>query len=173
MKNKDIYLDMDGVLFNFDVAFNKIYGLKNFKLSNGYKNFLNNSPYLIIKSWLFVYNNPSFWGNIPCNVSSDFFNKINGNNIYILTALPWFVYFNRDSDIFKIASLFKKKSLEKAKINYLDFYCVYARDKKLFANKNILIDDSIKNCNEWNNAGGESFLFKNEKDFLANFDNKN
>jgi len=120
----------------------------------------------IIKVWLKIKNNPSFWENIPLKKDAlliyEKSNKIS-SDIHILTALPSFFY-KKNSISFKLASEAKKISVQKnlPNIKPENIHICYSTEKHLVIKNNpsrfILVDDSATNIKNWEKAGGTGIL---------------
>jgi 5'(3')-deoxyribonucleotidase len=164
MKNrKTIFLDMDGVLVDIFTGIEKRFNLnKGFLTSKPYP-CLPNSPDIAIKLlmteedfWSKKANSISFWENLP---------KYSWSDAIIIACL-----IADTEDVFILTSPSKTcTSCSSGKVAWLNRYYPYfvskgkiiiATKKDLLANKKcILIDDTIKKCERFRNAGGEAILF--------------
>jgi hydroxymethylpyrimidine pyrophosphatase-like HAD family hydrolase len=147
MKNtKRIYLDMDGVLFDF---------VKNIEKTTGLT--INQWTKLGRKErWDPIIAKKNFWSNGPwLNEGKKLFNYVRKFNPHILSA---YVEHAHDPNCIpgKMAWAQKNTGISRQNINL-----VMRSQKKNFANKNsILIDDYEKNTNEFSRAGGTGITFK-------------
>lgn len=172
-----VYLDLDDTLADTSKEIENIFSYKNYEINHSS---LKKNIKLIKDLWLWqiIKKNPDFWENIGLRHNANEIYqealKISGshNNIYILTALPKFIY-RKESLSFEIAASNKKKWVEK---NFKDILkeniiVVHAKDKDKYAmngiDKSVLFDDSIKNVKKWKNAGGIAYLVK--KNYFEKF----
>ena len=152
MKAPSIYVDMDGVLVDF---------LKGYKELTG--KHLESPSETTKKGKELIQDSPDYWESLSKTADCDsLWNYIKKYNPKILTANPiW-----DDS-----AEKGKFKWIEKhCPVPKKDFYCVPRQDKQIFAkingHQNILIDDYIKNCKEWEDKGGIAIQHKNAKETI-------
>lgn len=150
---KKLYLDMDGVVADFNAYAEKICG---FKVSD------DRWPE---DAWLKIKENPRIYAELEKTPEADElvnFCKIFANNynydLMFLTAIP------RSNDV---AWAFQDK-FDWAKRHYNDIpimFGPYSKDKHLHCRSgDILIDDRTSNIIEWRNAGGIAVLHKGNLD---------
>lgn len=135
-----IYVDMDGVLTDFDAQFFKIF--KTTKKPKDDAAFWS----MIDKGGL------KFWSEMPwINGSKKFWNYVKQFNPTILSAPARSLPQSRQG----------KKIWVKRELGNTPLILKRAREKKVYANENsILIDDMVKNISDWRGAGGIGILFK-------------
>lgn len=145
-----IYSDMDGVLADFDRAARKALGHS----EHGHN--INDDEYAKIGKL------KGFWENIPPMRDFDiYWNFIKKFDPHILTAYPstW-----DDPHAVQGKRSWNRKY---TKVASEKLHIVSRKSKKLFAKDketgkpNILIDDYLKNVNEWREAGGIGILHTN------------
>ena len=153
----NIYLDMDGVLADFDKGCLQN-GIQNrndliYKPREQWtaeENLLRNKVEDLMSSPGFFYNLPVFSYTDPLWVYS---NTV--ANTFILTARPLFV--NGPEGRIPAEKLeWCRKNLP----NFKDeqFICCLRPEKSKYALDNILVDDMKKNCEEWKEKGGVAIL---------------
>jgi 5'(3')-deoxyribonucleotidase len=147
-----IYLDMDGVLADFD----------KFALDTLNKKFTNIKPYKENERWedlhwYTIKNTPHLYRNLPktpfadtiVNLARKFKTNLHWD-LYILTAVP------KNNDV---PDAFQDK-IEWIQQYYPDIpvrFGPYSKDKQNHAKPNyILVDDRTSNCQEWKTRGGIS-----------------
>lgn len=139
-----IYLDLDGVMADFDRHFVDYFGVDNksmsdaemWKMINGYDGFFRNLP--------------------PCEGAIEFFEIIREFGPFILTACP--------KSNYERAAVQKREWVKEHLSPWITVLPVLGgKNKKLFMHDkgDILIDDFEKNCNAWNEHGGTAILHKN------------
>lgn len=155
---RKVYLDMDGVLCNFTKKFLDITGEDFLKYSekNGW-----------VKTWKIIEDyGVEFWSELEwMNGAKKLWNYLKElNNVEILTGSP------RD----KVGEYAKsgkkiwiKKNIGNIKVNHIEGKLKYIYVK----NNDILIDDSKRNCDLWEKAGGVSILHKNVDDTIKKLNN--
>jgi 5'(3')-deoxyribonucleotidase len=164
-----IYLDMDGVLADFDA------GLAEHGVSNKTHDYFHTPK----STWteqmkqddqaiVDCMSKPGWFFDLPVMEGAlelvDASLKL-GQGVGILTALP---AIPKDIASHKLAWVHKHL---KPFVPYLEFHCVVRSQKQDFAetynregkrlHSNILVDDLERNIREWNVAGGKGVLFKN------------
>ena len=145
MASPIIYCDMDGVLADFKTAAVKVNGMS----INRWMNIPSSQ-----QKWERIKNNSTFWHNLPWMPGGQaLWRSIEKHNPHILSAYVEETY---DPNCIpgKRAWLRKNpKITDRSRINL-----VRRKEKKNFATKggqkNILIDDYIKNVREFTSAGG-------------------
>lgn len=141
----EIYLDMDGVITDFDAMC--LY------LLEYYNGMYKKEPE---KFWEIIKNNsPKFWENMPWTFDGKELYKYLKNNfkkITILSAHP-----QTGKNVCKIG---KAKWIKRELGNISYIFC-YGIEKQLYAKDNaILIDDSKRNIKQWEKSGGIGVLHK-------------
>lgn len=149
LKRKKIYLDMDGVLCDFNKNFREISDGENF---TDYSN-----KYGFAKSWKMIENlGIEFWRDMDWNEGGeklwDFLK--NFDNLEILTGSP---YGKVGEYAKKGKEIWIKNNIGDIKVNHIVGKLKYTYVK----NEDILIDDSKRNCDLWDKVGGISILHKN------------
>lgn len=157
---KFIYLDIDDTLADTTKHVIEYFNVKDFTINSKVsliKNFMS-----VVKIWLRIKNDYSFWEHIP--LKHDAFDiyetslKIT-SNIHILTALP-IVFYKKDTQHFIKAAQAKKNWVKKHFPNIPDenIHVVYAKEKHFMVKENperfILVDDSKTNIKRWIKMGG-------------------
>lgn len=150
---RKIYLDMDGVLCNFEKKFKELSGQDFIEYSNEY-----GWP----KTWdVIEKEGVEFWSELEWNPGGkklwNFLKKL--DNVEILTGSPKY----------KVGEYAKKgkeiwidENIGNIKVNHIYGILKYTYVK----NNDILIDDSERNCNSWKEAGGIAILHKNVDDTI-------
>jgi 5'-nucleotidase len=149
-KTMRIYLDLDGVMADFDTHFVDHFGVDPqsldddvmWKMINGYHNFYANLP--LMKDAL------------------ELFNALEGENVTILTACP--------KSNYKNAAIQKRAWVRKHLSESITVIPMMGGvNKALFMHEpgDILIDDMMKNCKAWEELGGVAIVHKNAADTLA------
>ncbi len=153
MEIKKIYIDMDGVLVDFDRGVKELLGLDpqpQESSSDEYNKML----------WEKARQYPNFYFKLkPVKDMVDMFNelvKTYGDKVEILTGIP------RKERGIETASQDKIDWIHKYLSKDVKVNTVRRKEKKNFClgSGYILIDDYTKNLNEWFEAGGTSILFK-------------
>lgn len=140
-----LYIDMDGVLTNFDKAFENIDGRKQ-------KDFKNNH-----ELWKHVEKNGvKFWSEMPwMEDGKKFWNFISKYNPTILSS-PTLDYKSRIGK-----RIWVKRELGD------DIKVILETQKERYANRNsILVDDREDNINKWKRFGGIGILHKSANDSI-------
>lgn len=150
---KTIYLDMDGVLADFDKHFEDLYGIT----SKGYE-----EKHGQIEFWRKVYCNPKFFITMPkAPHFMDIMRKCTGitNDVCILSS----------------PSVTNQALCMIQKRKWIDFHlggifpAIFERDKHKYANPNaLLIDDTDSKVRSFLAAGGNAFLYSidNHQEFV-------
>lgn len=159
-----IYLDMDGVLVDFDKGLLEDYGIKNDKVCYGTPD-KDKTPeqWVLSKAVWDCMNKPDYFYNLPpMDGYEDLWDAANRltKEVYILTAFPKHGNgVNQDigGDKWEWLQIYLPG------ITHDKFIFCERQDKKMYANGNILIDDLPVNCSEWEEAGGYPVLFQDTK----------
>lgn len=145
---RTLYIDLDGVMADFDGAFPQVFGLDHRSLADD-------------EMWGHINGHPSFFRDLPpMRGAVDFFRCVEHLNPVILTACP-------KSNYPHVAA--QKRAWVRA---HLSQTCMVlpvlgGRHKPLFMHQagDVLIDDFGKNCIAWEEAGGVAI--KHEGDWAA------
>lgn len=172
MKKIKIFLDMDGVLADFDKG-----ALTQFKIITAN---LNKNKELLLpeykdeksRMWATIRKNPHFWSKLELMPGAvELWNATCQYDPIILTAAP--SSFKEGSEYFLDVARRKEEWIkEKFNVDTTDkFICTTSKKKQLFMHDaalhhNILIDDRESNINNWIAAGGIGILHKNIDDTL-------
>ena len=141
-----IYLDLDGVMADFDKYFLDTFGIESHKLDD---------PTL----WKLINGHENFFLNLPLMEGAlDFFRSIEHLPVSILTACPKSNY--TSAAMQKRQWVYKHLSTEVPVIPMLG-----GKNKCLFMHSpgDVLIDDFEKNCIPWAEHGGFAIHHKNFK----------
>lgn len=151
---RTLYLDMDGVVADFDAKVQEILGYAK-------------EPYARYpdEDWRKILEYPRFYGDLPlCKDALHLVTiclhiaHVNNMDIKFLTAIP------RDND-FPWAFHDKVYWAKEHFPNIPVWFGPYSHDKKIHAKpKDILIDDRVVNITEWNEVGGIGILHKGDVD---------
>jgi hypothetical protein len=150
MKRRRIFLDMDGVLADFDSAVEDIFGFdyKTAEERVGTKVF-----------WKTIHAVPRFYAELP--VMADAYSLVIGVEDYdptpvILTGLPWGGW-----------ALAQKKAWRDKYFPHLYLIGCSSKDKCLYADPgDIIIDDRVKYRQPWVDMGGTWITHTSAKDSL-------
>lgn len=170
----NIYLDMDGVLVDFDK------GLEQFNIVND-TTFIHRpkaewTPLQIKldREVVDCMNTPGFFENLPLMEGAGDLWKAAGRPS-VLTAYP-----STGKDILRVARE-KRNSIEFhfGEVSDDRFICCARSEKAYYATKqsypfasaNILVDDLEANCEAWEAAGGIAILFKTSKQAIKELNN--
>jgi 5'-nucleotidase len=143
----NLYLDLDGVMSDFDGQFLSVFGVSHKGMNDDVM-------------WNHINSNPTFFLDMPmCEGAAEFFRDITFLNPTILTACP--------SSDYRSVALQKREWVRKnlsKEINILPV--IGGKNKCLFMQNpgDILIDDFEKNCIPWDELGGISITHKNFED---------
>lgn len=151
MLKRQIYLDLDGVMFDFEGHYLSLFGHTHDSVSDS-------------EMWKNIHNHGHFFKDIPLYEGAyDFFahlvERYGTANIQILTACPKSDYTN--------AARYKREAVrEHLSIFVKVLPMLHGKNKVLFMHEpgDILIDDFEKNIKPWNEAGGFGILHKNFED---------
>ena len=150
-----LYIDLDGVMADFDKYFFQEYGVESNKLDD---------PTL----WKWINSHGNFFLNLPlCEGAIEFFKRVEHLNPTILTACPKSNY--TTAAMQKRQWVYKNLSKDITVIPMMG-----GKNKCLFMHSpgDILIDDFEKNCIPWREHGGIAIHHKNFADTnkqIANF----
>ncbi|MCO7487001.1 5' nucleotidase, NT5C type [Stenotrophomonas maltophilia] len=134
---RTIYVDLDGVMADFDAAFPALFGLDHRVLADD-------------EMWGHINSHPSFFRDLPpMQGAVEFFHSIHHLNPVILTACP--------KSNYPLAAMQKRQWVRE----HLSATCMVlpvlgGRHKPLFMHQpgDVLIDDFEANCDAWTAAGG-------------------
>lgn len=153
MYNRKIYLDMDGVICDFSKKFTDEIGedLSSYTKKYGWP-----------KTWKTIEEyGVKFWSDMEwMKGSKKLWNYLkNLDNVEILTGSPLYKVGEYAK---KGKELWIKNNIGNLKVNHIEGKLKY----KYVKNNDILIDDSKRNCDLWNEAGGISILHKNVEETI-------
>lgn len=156
--NPIIYCDMDGVICDLFGEIERIMGKSMAEIRKN-KNTFSKIWYKVDKI------GTKFWSNMPWTPGGkELWNYIKNYNVKILTAVPY------SSDSKESAKIARKGKIEwiRKNIKFTPYEIVYhPKDKTKSTCKNcILIDDTPKNIEEWNDAGGIGIHYINTSDTI-------
>lgn len=143
-----LYIDMDGVLADFDGSFPAVFGIDHRSLADD-------------DMWLHINGHPSFFRDLPPMAGAlDFFRSVEHLQPVILTACP-------KSNYAHVAAQKRAWVREHLSATCLVLPVLGGRHKPLFMHQpgDILIDDFGRNCDAWTEAGGVAI--KHEGDWQA------
>lgn len=142
-----LYIDLDGVMADFDKYFLQQFGIESNKLDD---------PTL----WKWINGHGNFFLNLPlCEGAIDFFKSVAHLNPTILTACP--------KSNYTIAAVQKRQWVYKHLNNDITVIPMMGgKNKCLFMHSpgDVLIDDFEKNCIPWREHGGIAIHHKNFSD---------
>ncbi|HEL4805560.1 TPA: hypothetical protein UN084_001063 [Stenotrophomonas maltophilia] len=134
---RTIYVDLDGVMADFDAAFPALFGLDHRLLGDD-------------EMWGHINSHPSFFRDLPpMRGAVEFFHSIHHLNPVILTACP--------KSNYPLAAIQKRQWVrEHLSATCLVLPVLGGRHKPLFMHQpgDVLIDDFEANCDAWTAAGG-------------------
>lgn len=144
----NLYLDMDGVLADFNAGFELLFGMRTetFRQMHGEQ--------ADDVMWPTINAHPDFFRDLPpCQGALEFFKGVRHLAPAILTACPKVNYPH-------VASLKREWVQQHLGHDITVLPVMGGRNKPLFMHSkgDILIDDHIKNINAWNAAGGIGIL---------------
>ncbi len=145
---RTLYVDLDGVMADFDGAFPSVFGLDHRSLADE-------------EMWGHINSHPSFFRDLPPMPGAvEFFRSIEHLNPVILTACP-------KSNYPHVAAQKRAWVREHLSATCLVLPVMGGRHKPLFMHQagDVLIDDFGKNCAAWDEAGG--IAIKHEGDWTA------
>jgi 5'(3')-deoxyribonucleotidase len=145
--NMTIFLDMDGVIADYDLGYTRIGGEKTDKGSSKAKRL---KPY------------PHFYRDLPpTNDCMKLWHFLAPYKPVILSAQSNFVPHSKEDKIHWL-----KEHLGLTDTSRI-IICNYPTDKQKHCEPGaILIDDNTKNCSEWVNAGGVAIIHKSAEDTI-------
>jgi len=142
-----LYLDLDGVMADFDAHFPAVFGLDHRSMADD-------------AMWATINAHPSYFLDMPpCPGALEFFDDIATLDPIVLTACPRTNYAN--------AAMQKREWVRRHLSPRTTVLPVMGgRNKPLFMHAlgDILIDDFEKNTRSWSEAGGISILHRNFDD---------
>lgn len=133
---RTLYIDLDGVMADFDGAFPQVFGLNHRSLADD-------------EMWGHINGHPSFFRDLPPMAGAiDFFRSVEHLNPVILTACP-------KSNYPHVATQKRAWVREHLSQTCLVLPVLDGRHKPLFMHQagDILVDDFGKNCAAWTEAG--------------------
>lgn len=138
-----VFLDLDGVMADFDAHFPAVFGLDHRGLADD-------------AMWQTINAHPSYFRDMPpCVGAVEFFREIEALEPIVLTACPRTNYAN--------AARQKREWVrEHLSTKILVLPCMGGHNKPLFMHEpgDILIDDFRRNIDAWTAAGGISILHR-------------
>ncbi len=164
MKVKRIYLDMDGVLADFNRGMKELLGLEPFEQGRGYNPEKNDELFEKMREY------GHFYGDLePISGAKVFFDKIYerfGNRCEILTGIPKprrGIVFAKDDKIQWVNRFLSSDVV---------VHVVQREEKQSFCSGKdcVLVDDYEKNIKQWKKCGGTGILFNNGEDVLKRID---
>lgn len=148
-----LYIDLDGVMADFDKYFLQEFGVQSSKLDD---------PTL----WKWINGHGNFFSNLPlCDGALEFFQSVKHLNPTILTACPKTNY--------PVAAVQKRNWVYRhLSSNITVIPMLGGKNKCLFMHSpgDILIDDYEKNCIPWAEHGGFAIHHKDFETTRANLD---
>lgn len=147
MKNVKLFLDLDGVMADFDSRFQELFGVNQDTMTDD-------------EMWKKINAVPDYFvGMSMCEGAKDFLESIMHLNPTILTACP--------KSNYRSAALQKRQWVRNNLSKDIDIIPMLGgKNKCLFMNGegDVLIDDFEKNCKPWNELGGVAIVHKNFSD---------
>lgn len=148
-----IYLDLDGVMADFDTHFVEYFGVDPQSLDDDVM-------------WKKINSYHDFYANLPLMKDAlVLFNELSWANVTILTACP--------KSNYKNAAIQKRAWVRKHLSESITVIPMMGGvNKALFMHEpgDILIDDMKKNCKAWEELGGIAIVHKNAADTLTMID---
>jgi 5'-nucleotidase len=144
MNSRRLYIDLDGVMADFDKYFIQQFGIESNKLDD-------------TTLWKWINGHGNFFLNLPlCEGAIDFYESVRHLNPTILTACPKSNYVT--AAVQKRQWVYKHLNPDATVIPMLG-----GKNKCLFMHsvEDILIDDYEKNCIPWREHGGIAIQHKN------------
>lgn len=143
IEKKRVYLDLDGVMADFDTHFFNLFGIESRTLDD-------------TTLWNLINQQGSFFADLPvCHGALDFFKDIKHLNPIILTACP--------KSNYQTAAMQKKNWVKSHLSSVITVIPMLGgKNKALFMHNpgDILIDDFEKNIKSWQEHGGIGILHK-------------
>jgi len=152
MTKRIIYCDMDGVLCNFEKRFKELTGID-------FNEYVEKNTWT--KTWKIVENDGiRFWSDLEwMKDGKKLWDFIKGLNVQILTGSPYY----KVGEYAKIGKeIWVDRELGNVKVNHIPGKLKY----KYIENNDILIDDSKRNCDIWENNGGIAILHIDTKNTI-------
>lgn len=152
MKRPTLYLDLDGVMADFDAHFPALFGVDHREMLDD-------------DMWATINAHPSYFRDMPlCPGAKEFFDRISWMNPIILTACP-------KSNYAHVARQKREWVREHLCTSCYILPVMGGRNKPLFMHSrgDVLIDDFERNIKAWREEGGVGILhrdFKTTRDEL-------
>lgn len=151
---KQLFLDLDGCLANFDESFPRIFGIDHKTIPE-------------IEMWQYVTDHPNYFACLSLMPGAkETFDKLQKYNPIILTGAP--------KSCFDKAAQNKVEWVKKHLSTTIEIIVVMGGRRKPEHMRNpgdVLLDDWEKNINWWNDAGGEGILYRNNVQALHDIEN--
>lgn len=147
---RTLYLDLDGVMADFDRAFPAVFGLDHRDMADD-------------DMWLHINGHPTFFRDLPPMAGAiEFFRAIEPFSPVILTACP-------KSNYAHVAAQKRAWIREHLSRSCWVLPVLGGRHKPLFMHTpgDILIDDFGKNCTAWAEAGGVAIKHEGQWDWTT------
>lgn len=144
IEKRQLYLDLDGVMADFDRHFFDLFGMESRNLNDA-------------TLWDLIKKNGTFFRDLPaCPGAPEFFEKIRALKPIILTACP-------KTDYQSAAQQKREWVREHLGSDVMVIPMLGGKNKALFMHQpgDILIDDFEKNIKSWQEHGGIGVLHKN------------
>lgn len=141
-----IYLDLDGVMANFDKRIQELSGKSADELEDIHPKEL----------WKIVKQDDGFFENLEMMPDAKLlWDTVKNYDVEILTGLPL-------PPLFKRSDKEKRNWVKKHLIPNPPVITTYSREKLKYSKPgHLLIDDRVKNIKEWESKGGHGILVKN------------
>lgn len=173
-KKINVFLDMDGVLVDFDRGVLNQFKIDTKALNQRTQDLTDTQKKQKSLMWVLIRKSPKFWIDLEKHPGAiELWEKTKKYHPIILTAAP--STFKEGSELFLGVAEHKSKWIE----NHFEmtdkdrFICTVSKKKPLFMKEgaiNILVDDRIKNIQEWEAAGGIGIHHTNIDDTLSKLD---